>query len=863
MNKYKGFSQLCFLVFLLIAFVAGCASNSKEVLDTTAPTVSFTSPSGGDSAVPNNRKIIAGFSEIMDPATVNTSSFTLRETVSGTVVSGTVAPVGTSATFAPTASLKFSTNYTATIRGGSFGGVKDLAGNRMASDFVFSFSTGAVADTIAPTVSVTSPTSTAVDVPVNRKVTVGFSEAMEPSTITAVSFTLKETVGGANVPGTVTPVGTTAAFAPSAPLKFSTNYTATIKGGNVGGVKDLAVPGNAMAVDFTFTFTTGASADTVAPTVSVTSPTDTAVAVPVNRILHVGFSEEMDPATISTASFTLKEFVSNNNIPGTVTRVGTSATFAPLSPLTLSTKYAATIKGGTIGGVKDLAGNAMVADFVFTFTTGPTADATAPTLITTGALDGTTGVPVNRASTATFSEPMDPATLASPATSFTVKVFTTNLPVAGVVTYSGNTATFKPNSDLAPLTKYTSTISNSAKDLAGNALVSGLRANPWSWTTGPAADTTAPTVTVTSPAALATNVPVDKKINATFSEAMGLDTMTTANFTLVETGIIGNILGTVAYDVQNNIATFSPQSNLKPDTGYTVTVTNGAKDLAGNALVVPAVNGLPTPNPWTFRTAATPVPPAGLAINLRGAASFGIASRAGLTSTGVTVVNGDVALYPLGGCTDSTGNAGASQGCLVKTYSSPTGMTVNGSIYWAGDPFDNGGTANSVTNDLNVAWTEGMNKVDTLAGVLLGQLGAPGPVGKIILPGVYNEANLGFAAGMVATFDAQNDANAIFVIKVGTIGGSGDFVDSGTLLLPTQIKLVNGAQARNIWFVVGRDITIGSGTTWNGNILAGRTASILDGSTVVGRVLAGAAGAGAITLTGAASPSVTTISVPQ
>ena len=259
---------------------------------------------------------------------------------------------------------------------------------------------------------------------------------------------------------------------------------------------------------------------------------------------------------------------------------------------------------------------------------------------------------------------------------------------------------------------------------------------------------------------------------------------------------------------------------------------------------------------------ATPVPPAALAINLRGAASFGIAARAGMTSTGVTVVNGDIALHPLAGCTDSTGNAGASQDCLVKTYSSPTGMAVNGSIYWAGDPFDNGGTANSVTNDLNVAWTEGMNKVDTLAGVLLGELGAPGPVGKIIIPGVYNEANLGFAANMVATFDALNDANAIFIIKVGTIGGAGDFTDSGTLLLPTQIKLINGAQAKNIWFVVGRDITIGSGTTWNGNILAGRTAVINNGSTVVGRVLAGAAGAGAITLTGAASPP-TTISVPQ
>ena len=106
--------------------------------------------------------------------------------------------------------------------------------------------------------------------------------------------------------------------------------------------------------------------------------------------------------------------------------------------------------------------------------------------------------------------------------------------------------------------------------------------------------------------------------------------------------------------------------------------------------------------------------------------------------------------------------------------------------------------------------------------------------------------------------DAQNDANAIFIFKVDS-----SFVDSGTLLLPSKIDLTNGAQARNVWFVTGVDITIGSGSTWNGNILAGRTATINDGSTVHGRVLAGAAGAGAITLTGDKSPSVTTITVPQ
>jgi hypothetical protein len=180
-------------------------------------------------------------------------------------------------------------------------------------------------------------------------------------------------------------------------------------------------------------------------------------------------------------------------------------------------------------------------------------------------------------------------------------------------------------------------------------------------------------------------------------------------------------------------------------------------------------------------------------------------------------------------------------------------MTAKGSIFWAADPFDNGGTANSVTNDLSIAWNEGKNKADTKGPVIDNELN-----GKILFPGVYHNAALGLAIGGVATLDAQNDANAIFIFKVDS-----SFTDSGTLLQPSRIDLTNGAQARNVWFVTGLDVTIGSGTTWNGSILAGRTATIKDGSTVNGRVLGGASGAGAITLTGAASPSKTTINVPK
>jgi hypothetical protein len=351
-----------------------------------------------------------------------------------------------------------------------------------------------------------------------------------------------------------------------------------------------------------------------------------------------------------------------------------------------------------------------------------------------------------------------------------------------------------------------------------------------------------------------------KLITATFSLAMDPATINSATpgalstFALrdMTTGSGTIVPATVAMNGTNMVATLTTSAPLLSDTRYTAIITVAATSSIATGSVPLACSYA-----WSFKTAAAVVP---LAINMGTAESYGIAAYTALTSTGVTVVNGNIALSPSITCTDSTGAAGpASQSCLVENYGAhATGLTVNGLIRFTGDS-DNGATAAGVMNDLTAAWTAGFAKVDTFApGFLSGQL-----AGKTLLPGIYNEANLGLSAGGVSTFDAQNDANAIFIIKVGTIGGAGDFTDSGTLLLPSRIVLANQAQARNIWFIVGRDITIGSGTLWNGNILAGRDATIKDGSTVEGRVLGGAGGvAGAIVLTGAASPSVTTITVP-
>lgn len=704
------------------------------------------------------------------------------------------------------------------------------------------------ADTTPPAVTFTVPVNNATLVAIDDRLTATFTEPMDPATINPTTFTLQQ--GATVVPGAVTYSGVTAVFTQTNDLAADTTYTATV----TTGARDLA--GNSLAADKVWSFTTGSSPDTTNPTVTITVPANGATGVATNTTVTATFSEAMDPLTINTTTFTLLQGATT--VSGTVDYSVLTAVFTPDTLLTANTIYTATITTGA----QDLAliANGLAVDKVWSFTTSPTLDTTKPTVTLTVPDDGATGIATNSTVTATFSEPMSPLTVLT----FTLHQGLTA--IDGAVTNLAQNAVFTPDNLLTANTLYTATITSQATDLAGNELAGNQGILPassdyiWTFETAAVLDETPPTVTITNPDDLAIDVPLNQTINATFSEPMQALTITTANFTVVDDSL-NDVAGTVNYDLLTNIATFTPDVDLLPDTNYTATVSDQALDLAGNGLIVPAVGGLPTPNPWTFTTAAAIVP-VPLAIDLGSAASFGLASRAGLTSTGVTVINGDVALWPTGTCSDATGDAGAGQDCLVAVYSSPTGMTVNGTIYWPTDA-DSGLTAMTVTTDLNAAWIAGFAESDTFApDFLLGELGGPAPAGKTLLPGVYNESGLGLAEGNVATFDAQGDANAIFIIKVGTVGGTGDFTDSGVLLNPTEIKLANGAQARNIWFVVGRDIIIGQGTTWFGNILAGRDVTVNNGSTVLGRVLAGAGGAGALVLTGAASPSVTTVTVP-
>jgi hypothetical protein len=113
------------------------------VTDTTPPTITSITPAAGATGVSTATSVTATFSEAMNAATLTTTTFALRD-AAGASVPATLS-YNTSlrvATVKPSQVLSASTAYTATVSGGS-GGVTDVAGNALAANVAWSFTTGA------------------------------------------------------------------------------------------------------------------------------------------------------------------------------------------------------------------------------------------------------------------------------------------------------------------------------------------------------------------------------------------------------------------------------------------------------------------------------------------------------------------------------------------------------------------------------------------------------------------------------------------------------------------------------------------------------------------------------------------------
>ena len=123
---------------------AGITVTAGTVPDTTAPTVSAVSPANNATGVARTVSPSVTFSEAIDPSTINSTTFELRNASTNALVFAVVSYDAATrrATLNPSGNLAAGTRFTATVRGGATDPrVKDLAGNPLAASLTWSFTT--------------------------------------------------------------------------------------------------------------------------------------------------------------------------------------------------------------------------------------------------------------------------------------------------------------------------------------------------------------------------------------------------------------------------------------------------------------------------------------------------------------------------------------------------------------------------------------------------------------------------------------------------------------------------------------------------------------------------------------------------
>ena len=183
---------------------------------------------------------------------------------------------------------------------------------------------------------------------------------------------------------------------------------------------------------------------------------------------------------------------------------------------------------------------------------------------------------------------------------------------------------------------------------------------------------------------------------------------------------------------------------------------------------------------------------------LGAAGSFAVLAGSTVTNTGPTVVIGDLGMSP------GTAMTGFPPGIMVGTIHAGDAVAGQAQV-----------GANAAYGSL-----AGQACNTNLTGQDLG--------GLTLVAGAYCFGASAQLTGTL-TLDGQGDPNAVFVFQIGS---------TLTTASSSGVSLINGASACNVFWQVGSSATLGTGTSFNGNIIALASITLTTGASVNGRVLA-------------------------
>ncbi|MBI4280716.1 Ig-like domain-containing protein [Candidatus Uhrbacteria bacterium] len=327
--------------------------------------------------------------------------------------------------------LTASTNYTITIGTG----VTDRAGNALASQSVTSFTTGSTgtSNTTPPAVQSSVPQPGEQSAPPNGIIRLTFSVDMSSASVTS-STNVGLFTDNFGAPGDVI---TAVNNYDSSTRTVSITPTATLATGNSFIVRvatsTLTSTNVPFGQEYRLYFRTASVSDSVPPTVGGAFPAAGATGVSRSVVSTVGFSEDMNSSTITNTTITLVKTVGAVPVAGTAVYnpSSRSASFSPSTLLEANTGYTLRVVSG-VNGVRDVAANALNADYTTTFTTDTADDLVLPRVSFSSADNFSVAV--------TFSETMK--TGAGPNAADNIANYTLESPVGSSIALGGKTITY-------------------------------------------------------------------------------------------------------------------------------------------------------------------------------------------------------------------------------------------------------------------------------------------------------------------------------------------------------------------------------------------------------------------------------------
>lgn len=327
-----------------------------------------------------------------------------------------------------------------------------------------------------------------------------------------------------------------------------------------------------------------------------------------------------------------------------------------------------------------------------------------------------------------------------------------------------------------------------------------------------------PTIVSTSPSNNAINVQTSANsgdnivtatvVTATFSQPMDPATITSTpagqllTFTLKETAG-NNVSGTVAMNAGNTVATFTPTiSALIPNTRYTATVTTAAKSSGGIQMASPLV--------WSFTTkqlASTSQAP----VNLGTAGTFAILSKTGITDVYASAIVGDVGTSPITGaallltCGEVTGKI------FVVDAAGPLPCAVNDAT-----------SLTAAIGDMQTAYLDAEGRTSPN----FTELGAGEIGGLTLAPGLYKWGTDLLISTDVTLSGGPND---VWIFQV-----AGQLIQANA----TRVTLAGGALAKNIFWQVADNASIGTTAHFEGVVLGKTLVAVKTGASANGRLFA-------------------------